>query len=302
MPLTLVVKDPAGADLPIAFDGDRIVIGRSVGSDLRLPDPSVSIRHASIRYQGRDYVLIDEGSTNGSWAGGAKLSPHAPRILRDNDMMKFGRVEVRVKLGGSAVPTDAKLATRELALALVMHAMESLGDDVLPRVRVLEGADIGEELVLETDGTTYVTGRGEACEFPLADADCSREHAQFRRAGNVVFVRDLGSKNGTRVGERVLTGGAEIVWKSEQPVRIGKTLLGLYEPVALALAQLDELPDEKIPDALPQAEDAAAVLSLASAEKASAIQAGVQARSRLRARSVRNAVRPSRAPSGPSFR
>jgi len=82
MPVTVVVRSASGGTTPsLTFDGSRIVIGRSDGSDVRLPDPSVSQRHASIRAQGAEYALIDEGSTNGTWVGGVKLGPRTPRTL-----------------------------------------------------------------------------------------------------------------------------------------------------------------------------------------------------------------------------
>src|SRR5256885_12335862 len=51
----------------LTFDGPRVVIGRGAGCDVRLPDPSVSHRHATLRTNGPAYQLVDEGSTNGTY-------------------------------------------------------------------------------------------------------------------------------------------------------------------------------------------------------------------------------------------
>src|ERR1043165_7508870 len=97
MPVTVVVRTNAARDRPsLTFDGARIVIGRSSGSDVRLPDPSVSLRHASIRSQGAEYALVDEGSTNGTAVGGVKLGPHTPRLLRSGDLVRVGRVWLEI--------------------------------------------------------------------------------------------------------------------------------------------------------------------------------------------------------------
>ena len=48
------------------FAQARIVIGRSQSADVQLPHAAVSGSHASIREQDAGYVLIDEGSTNGT--------------------------------------------------------------------------------------------------------------------------------------------------------------------------------------------------------------------------------------------
>src|SRR5262249_30971418 len=79
MALTVVVLAGAdlgsGDELSLSLDAPRLVIGRGEGCEIRLPDPSVSHRHASIRQRGADYVLMDEGSDNGTFLGRTRLSP-----------------------------------------------------------------------------------------------------------------------------------------------------------------------------------------------------------------------------------
>ena len=68
MALTIVVRSGDSDSPPsITFDAPRIVIGRGESCEVRLPDPSVSHRHASIRQRGSDYLVVDEGSTNGTF-------------------------------------------------------------------------------------------------------------------------------------------------------------------------------------------------------------------------------------------
>ena len=75
MALTVVVRSgDHPTPLKISLDAPRIVIGRGDGCEIRLPDPSVSHRHASIRQRGSDYVVVDEGSTNGTFVGPVRLS------------------------------------------------------------------------------------------------------------------------------------------------------------------------------------------------------------------------------------
>jgi len=59
MAVTFVVlsgSEPGLPELTLTLDSPRIVIGRSEGCDLRLPDTSVSHRHASLRQRGGEYV------------------------------------------------------------------------------------------------------------------------------------------------------------------------------------------------------------------------------------------------------
>ena len=228
----------------LTFDGARIVIGRGSGSDVRLPDPSVSTRHATIRATGNDYAIVDEGSTNGTWVGGVKLLPQSPRVVKSGDLVRVGRVWLELSIGQKAPTPDLGLATRDLAFALVQRAMDAVGDDTVAKVRVAEGPDIGEELRLTEEGRAYVLGRAETCDLPLADADASREHAVVARRGGQIMLRDLGSRNGVYLGESRLTPERDVVWRAPTMARIGITVLALDEPVSTALAELEAAADE----------------------------------------------------------
>jgi pSer/pThr/pTyr-binding forkhead associated (FHA) protein len=256
MPVTVVVRTAsapssagasgaAGAAAPsLTFDGARIVIGRGSGSDVRLPDPSVSTRHATIRAAGNDYAIVDEGSTNGTWVGGVRLLPQSPRVVKSGDLVRVGRVWLELSIGQKAPTPDLGLATRDLAFALVQRAMDAVGDDTVAKVRVAEGPDIGEELRLTEEGRAYVLGRAETCDLPLADADASREHAVVARRGGQILLRDLGSRNGVYLGESKLAPQRDVVWRAPLMARIGITVLALDEPVSTALAELEAAADE----------------------------------------------------------
>ncbi len=249
MPITLIVRSDAGKDgsePSLTFDASRVVIGRSASCDVRLPDPSVSQRHAVVSAHGPDYQIIDDGSTNGTFVGGVRLSPKASRALRSGDMVRVGRVWLEVRIDQTAPTPDLALATRDLALALVQNAMRSQGSDTVPKVTVVEGADMGAVLPLAEEGRVYLVGRGDNCDLPLADADASREHVQIVRRGATVLVRDLRSKNGSMIGEQPIPTGRDAPWRQSAMVRVGATVLALDEPVAVALGDLETAADEKM--------------------------------------------------------
>src|SRR5215212_3795325 len=123
MALTVVVRSGDVSSPPqITFDAPRIVIGRGDGCEVRLPDPSVSHRHASIRQRGTDYIVLDEGSTNGTFVGPVRLSPQAPRVLRTGDLVRVGRVWLEFCFEQTPPTENAPLVTREIALGLVASA------------------------------------------------------------------------------------------------------------------------------------------------------------------------------------
>jgi pSer/pThr/pTyr-binding forkhead associated (FHA) protein len=247
MPITILLRLADDKSPPaLTFDGRRIVIGRGPGSDVRVPDPSVSLRHASIQVDAGEHAIIDEGSTNGTFIGGVRLAPNAPRVLRTGDLVRVGRVWLEVKIDQTPATRDLSVATRDLALALVSQAMAALGEDVSPKIRVVEGKDRGAALTLEEEGRAYVVGRGPNCDLPLEEADASREHLQITRRGTTVTARDLESKNGVFLGDSRLQPGRDVTWRSATMLRVGATVIALEEPVTTALIELEQCADEPV--------------------------------------------------------
>jgi pSer/pThr/pTyr-binding forkhead associated (FHA) protein len=206
----------------------------------------VSHRHAVIRIADGKHALVDEGSTNGTFVGGVRLAKGTARALRSGDKVRVGRVWLEARIDQTPPTRDLAAATRELALMLVSQAMEALGNDVVPKVRVVEGPDVGATFALAEEGRAYVVGRGDTCDLPLGDADASREHVQIVRRGQTVLVRDLGSKNGALLGEARLARDRDVPWKNTTMIRVAHTVLALEEPVALALGALEDAADEPI--------------------------------------------------------
>ena len=78
------------------------LIGRRGGSepvDLDLgyydPDGYISRNHARITMNRHRYRLIDLDSANGTYVNGERLAPRVPRLLRDDDRIRLGRVVLR---------------------------------------------------------------------------------------------------------------------------------------------------------------------------------------------------------------
>jgi pSer/pThr/pTyr-binding forkhead associated (FHA) protein len=250
--ITVTVRHGDGGDTRLTFDGtQRVVIGRGAGSDVRLPDASVSHRHASLRAQGADFVILDEGSTNGTFVGSVRIASRTSRVVRSGDKVRVGRIWIEVRLDQSPVTRDVAAATKDLAFALVSQAMAVIGTDRTPRVTVVEGRDQGASLPLTEEGRVYVIGRAPSCDLPLDDADCSREHLDVALRAGVAHLRDRGAKNGTLLGDAFAPPDREVPWRPTMMVRVGRTVLALDEPVARALAEIEDAPDEPTDDAPP---------------------------------------------------
>lgn len=245
MALTVVIRS-GDSETPasITFDAPRIVIGRGPGSEVLLPDPSVSLRHASIRQRGPDYVVIDEGSTNGTFVGPVRLSPQAPRVLGASDLVRVGRVWLEIRVEQAIPTTNPQATTREIALGLVASAFAAQGETLAARVRIVKGNAVGKELLLTEFERAYVLGRAPECDLCLEEAHSSRRHIEVKRRGQHVSVRDLGTKNGSDLGGKRLATGQEAPWLPGTPLVIGPTELSLEDPLELALKELEASADE----------------------------------------------------------
>lgn len=247
MALTVVVRSgDLRAPPQITFDAPRIVIGRGEGCEVRLPDPSVSHRHASIRQRGTDYIVVDEGSTNGTFVGPVRLSPQAPRVLRSGDLVRVGRVWLEIKIEHGVPTQNPASATSEIALGLVADALAQQGEPSAVRIQVSAGPDAGRELIVNDFEQPHVIGRGPKVALSLDDPDASRRHCEVFRRGSSLFVRELGSKNGSRLGDSALTPDKAVPWRPEQALFIGENRLSYEDPVAEALAELERAADERM--------------------------------------------------------
>lgn len=74
------------------FDGARITIGRGVGNDLVLKDPTrvVSTKHAEICDKQGAWIVRDVGSTNGTILNGRKITPRQAYELHPGDLLSVG--------------------------------------------------------------------------------------------------------------------------------------------------------------------------------------------------------------------
>lgn len=67
-----------------------MTIGRSPDNQLVVNDPQASSHHAQIYPGGQGYLLVDLGSTNGTFVNEQRLISHSPRILNAGDVIRVG--------------------------------------------------------------------------------------------------------------------------------------------------------------------------------------------------------------------
>lgn len=80
----------------LVHEGSNI-IGRSNDVDFRLPDTGVSRQHAEVTWDGRDAVLVDLQSTNGTTVND---TPVENWLLADGDVITMGHSHIEVRITG----------------------------------------------------------------------------------------------------------------------------------------------------------------------------------------------------------
>jgi len=92
--LVMIQKGKPGK--AFALSKDRVIIGRLPDSDVTVPDPGVSRRHAEIRRENGGYLVADLGSTNGTMVNEARVSE---RTLEDGDRITVGGTVLEFRSG-----------------------------------------------------------------------------------------------------------------------------------------------------------------------------------------------------------
>lgn len=145
MAIRLIVQGPSAESLgraySLLFDQPRIHLGRSASADLCLPHASVSALHASIRLEGSSYVVVDEGSTNGTRVDTQLLPPKRKKKLVDGALIHIGAFAVRIELlNALPEPADPRRCA-QIARALLVDLLEADGKTLPPPSLYLEARD-----------------------------------------------------------------------------------------------------------------------------------------------------------------
>ena len=107
------------------FAQSRIVIGRSRSADVQLPHAAVSGAHASIREQDAGYVLVDEGSANGTRVNEIRVVPGRPKILRNRDLVDLGGYRLTIDVGVPVARTMSAGLTEDYARRILSEQLET---------------------------------------------------------------------------------------------------------------------------------------------------------------------------------
>ncbi|MEE3284785.1 MAG: FHA domain-containing protein [Planctomycetota bacterium] len=66
-----------------------------------------------------------------------------------------------------------------------------------------------------------IVGRGRDCQLRIPVADVSRQHCEFTLKDGAVYLRDLGSSNGTQIGGRTIPTGTDVLLSDGDEITVG---------------------------------------------------------------------------------
>jgi uncharacterized protein involved in exopolysaccharide biosynthesis len=128
-----------------------LVIGRGSGAHVRVDDKPVSSRHARIARSGDGHVLIDLGSTNGTFLNSKRLVPQHPVDLVPGDSIQVAETIFAYLPPGARSPQDQTQYLSKLIPQLPGSTALKLADGgALPDVQVLARLLQAQPIVAET--------------------------------------------------------------------------------------------------------------------------------------------------------
>ncbi|HLB19662.1 MAG TPA: cytochrome P450, partial [Gaiellaceae bacterium] len=183
--------------------GPSYLVGRDPECDIVITDGRVSWQHAVLRLEDGRWVLADNGSSNGTYAGHQRVDRieiSGECLVRLGDPADGPALSCTVS--GAAPGTPGRPPTQVVVSPVgrddtaATSGQPTLWPEQIPPAREPSG-------VRPLPARTRI-GRAPDNDIVVSDSGVSRYHAELRNVAGACSVADLGSSNGTFVnGQRV---------------------------------------------------------------------------------------------------
>ena len=195
------LRDASGREFLLKA-GENL-IGRDPSSDVLLNDGTVSRRHARILIEDNAAYLEDLGSTNGTRLNGQPVAPGQRVPLPPHAELQFGSATLTLELPeGFETPVVAEEVAPPLAYLVSLQDASQRYPLYARPLKI--GRRAGNDIVINDP---YVSGT----------------HATIEIVGNEVRITDLGSTNGTFMGEVRLTPNLPMPVEPGAVLTLGKS-------------------------------------------------------------------------------
>ncbi|MFO0561819.1 MAG: GGDEF domain-containing protein [Polyangiales bacterium] len=123
--------------------------------------------------------------------------------------------------GGSDDGNDWQARTHVIRYNPAANKPKDNGNDCLVIIYSRDVNQLGRRFVLDPNGTVSTVGRGADNAIVLDSETCSRKHARFERRGEVWWISDNGSTNGTYVNDEPIKSAA---LRRGDHIKVGDTI------------------------------------------------------------------------------
>lgn len=190
-----------GPDIGMMFhlNNDIVRIGRGSKNDIIIHDNEISREHCRLLHTGDGYTLEDMNSSNGTFVNSQRVVK--PLLLRHGFYIELGDTvafEFEQFEAGQGAPEPGFQET-DTALTLPAQARPPESFSLL----MASGPDAGR--VYSLAQPLIRLGRDLTNDIVIQDPEVSRFHARLRRMGTDYQIEDLGSTNGTRLNDVLVT-------------------------------------------------------------------------------------------------
>lgn len=221
----------------------RLTIGRDKTNNLVINDEGISVFHAELQQEDGKLFLRDTGSVNGTFLNGEPVTKRVE--VKVGDVIRLHLVELQIIDPTKAPPEPpAQPVKRELPKAAPLWQVKAMTGVISGRMFPIEG--------------TNVVGRDPHCDIVVGGAHVSRRHAEFSIRSGVLWVKDLGSSNGSFVNgkrheEVALQNGDEVKFDAMIFKVVGPTDLPAHSDFEEEAERTQFRPVVNVPAAKPAA-------------------------------------------------
>ena len=129
-------------------EGDKKVIGRDNNCHVQILDKGISRNHTVIEWKGNNFLLVDLGSTNGTFVNNKVV---ISKVLQNQDVIKIGQTEIRFE------DVDSK-PQAPVASFVMDELLEHSPNTIMERV------DVGQSLCVSSQSLVSAAAKGKVVE------------------------------------------------------------------------------------------------------------------------------------------